>query len=749
MKAKKGNSLKKRSSNISNKLSSSSKLKKFSNLSNSNKSKDKSKSKSKSLNRSRKNSQNKLKNTSQSNKNQGSLTIKSSIFTSESIKIGTKDQNNPIIAQNIKKKEMKSFNKKAGKQNTQSQNISSPNQINDNLNQNSKVPEEIPVSQEGYKNKAITDNFKDIPSYLDEPNDLSLFDKKEETENNLETNKYNIENLLLMDQTNKKLQKKYLAIAIELLNFEKDPNKIEILKEKIKKSGIILDEDNYKEEINRIRISDFVQNFDYINYRKIFFETLKYILKSESNLIDAKNKLKIEKIYLFNQPAELGNNNYYFYELCLELRNKIDEIFMRYNLYTQFIPYFLEFIEEKNLDNLTKNEKFLFKYLLELLLDKRTINNQDQLDKVMDFLNGEKVIEKEVIEAVKSSKTHNKLNMSKIPAINYELDYNKKLKKLNLLIKDNRKLCRKMHCFNKKYSYKIDNFNKKIIKIIAKEFDFNIESKLFENVLPNEDNINELLSDIRSEFNRIIKKILSSKAATNFFNDHYKAKYKNLNYHLNRERVQEEILKRISFVPIFNGKDNAVTSPTDLSIIINCIPGIFDSENISIFNRKILILGQYILFGIHEILGHYCRRYYSYFTGQQIKINTKEDNEIQTGNERGDYAEKEFIGISNKCCLTIREALALLYWEKYDSYPIIAKNSQFELNEEKIEIIINKNKNIFYFIKINDNVKDEETITIKEYLELISYSSNSFQSNIYTRIHCPFNYDEDYIYWHH
>ena len=161
-----------------------------------------------------------------------------------------------------------------------------------------------------------------------------------------------------------------------------------------------------------------------------------------------------------------------------------------------------------------------------------------------------------------------------------------------------------------------------------------------------------------------------------------------------------------------------------------------------------MILGQYILFGIHEIIGHYCRRYYSYFTGQKINMNTEEDNEIKTGNESVYYNETEFIGITNKNFLTIREALSLFYWKKYDSYPIIKKNSNFELNEEKIKIILNNNENIFTFIKINDSDKDERKITVQEYLELISNSTDSFRSNIYSIIHFPFDYNEDYIHWH-
>ena len=127
-------------------------------------------------------------------------------------------------------------------------------------------------------------------------------------------------------------------------------------------------------------------------------------------------------------------------------------------------------------------------------------------------------------------------------------------------------------------------------------------------------------------------------------------------------------------------------------------------------------------------------------------MNTEEDNEIKTGNESVYYNETEFIGITNKNFLTIREALSLFYWKKYDSYPIIKKNYNFELNEEKIKIIINSNENIFNFIKINDNYKEEGKITILEYLELISNSTDSFKSRIYSIIRCPFNYNEDYIY---
>ena len=82
---------------------------------------------------------------------------------------------------------------------------------------------------------------------------------------------------------------------------------------------------------------------------------------------------------------------------------------MRYNLYTKFIPYFIEFTKRKNLNNLTKNEIFLFNYQLKILLDEESIANENELKKIMNFLKGKKVDENEVIKAVKSSKTNSNI----------------------------------------------------------------------------------------------------------------------------------------------------------------------------------------------------------------------------------------------------------------------------------------------------------------------------------------------------
>ena len=164
---------------------------------------------------------------------------------------------------------------------------------------------------------------------------------------------------------------------------------------------------------------------------------------------------------------------------------------------------------------------------------------------------------------------------------------------------------------------------------------------------------------------------------------------------------------------------------------------------IPIFNRKILIIGNYILFAIHEILGHYLRRYYSYFTGQKINFNTAGDNDVRTGIESGWYVESQFLGIVHDKALNVSEALSFFYWKKYDTYPIIPKNAKFEVDENKLKIIVENNKNIFDFVKLSDADKDEQKITIKEYLDLVSYSNRPN----FSRIHCPQS-NEDYIYWY-
>ena len=81
-----------------------------------------------------------------------------------------------------------------------------------------------------------------------------------------------------------------------------------------------------------------------------------------------------------------------------------------------------------------------------------------------------------------------------------------------------------------------------------------------------------------------------------------------------------------------------------MTITINALPGKIDDINYC-FNRKVLHVGRILVFYLHEIFGHFLRRYYSYFTGIKIAFDTKDDDVIDTGEESGFYIERTFLGL--------------------------------------------------------------------------------------------------------
>lgn len=319
----------------------------------------------------------------------------------------------------------------------------------------------------------------------------------------------------------------------------------------------------------------------------------------------------------------------------------------------------------------------------------------------------------------------------------YTIKYDKKTKNLTYSIQEERKL-KKKHKFQKDYIYNINIFNKKISNIIGNEFDYNFLSRLYETVLPEEKTITNIYENIRPEFNRIVKIILNSNAAKKFFDNTYKKNhYINLEYHFNKDDVQDKILNNIMFAPIYNSIDDAITSPTDLSIIINSTPIKFSSPDVPIYNREIINFGRLIILAVHEILGHYLRRYYSYLTGQRISFDTFGDNEINTGIESGYFTEAEFLGLRNRSEMTLKNILGLLYTNNYSDYPII---NNFDLNESILEKIVEENPTLFYFVSLEEEDKDIsiEKITINEYFMLI----NKNQRPVHSRIQCPGNYED-------
>ena len=234
--------------------------------------------------------------------------------------------------------------------------------------------------EEYRKNKILdlksVDDFKTLFTLEPPSSDLSLFERKKLAEFYLKENKYNIEEILEYDDTNKDVQKKYLSLIIKELNKNNKIDKKNIILEKIQKCGIILDKDAYEEEIKKVKDENLKNNLSYIDYKNSIINTLEYIKNNKNgNALEAREKLNIKKIFIFNHEASLGNNNYYFYGFARQLSLKLEEIFKYYKLYLYIINKNLEYLK-KDFSTLSENEIYIFKYLKFILNDSKSITKK-------------------------------------------------------------------------------------------------------------------------------------------------------------------------------------------------------------------------------------------------------------------------------------------------------------------------------------------------------------------------------------
>ena len=118
---------------------------------------------------------------------------------------------------------------------------------------------------------------------------------------------------------------------------------------------------------------------------------------------------------------------------------------------------------------------------------------------------------------------------------------------------------------------------------------------------------------------------------------------------------------------------------------------------------------------MHEIFGHFIRRYYSYFTGLKIAFATNDDKEINMGLDSGFYIEENYLGLKHSSYIGLDNILSIMNSSFYSSYPIIQKDTK--LDEKSLKIIINENKEIFDFI-IFQKEKEKKEKENKNFLKL-------------------------------
>ena len=583
------------------------------------------------------------------------------------------------------------------------------------------------ISPEGFTKtkilelKDVSFSNNEICEYFKKLDEVSYYSKRQLIDNILKVgnsaNQY-LEKLLEHEDTYNKLQSLYLDELVKIIN-NSNNNKIEAqIIEKIQKSSIILSKVEYESKIKNLKLES-IENIKYNDYKHNiilmlnFISKIKYEKTNEKNIIIAKNTLNVKKKFVFSREPEFGNNNYYFYKLALLFYDSMYKLF--YNLdefdYYFIIDEIINILNEANDNNSFIQKKFQFRYLINILLDKDLIINDFQYQNAKNFIKSNDIdfsqLEKKINEIKK-----NQLNYFRGNTIKYDINFNKESNKIEYIINDNTKIGKKNNSRKYKMDFDLHKFNNRIVEILndnLPDFEYDIlKAPKFD-----EEYCSEYYIPYRQSFNKIITKILKSNAAISFFQDKYQSKYSNLIYHFNDDKLIKEILNKISFAPIYSEKINGYTDLVDLSITINSIPSKYGGKSVNIYHRKILQLGKIVLTAMQAIFGQYFRRYYSYLTRGIIPFDTKDDKIINFGEEGGFYIEKKFLGLNpaKSSTLSISQALSLLYWDKFDKYPMIKKNSSFIVNEDILKNLIINNEEVFDFIGTQPNQVD-----FKDYL---------------------------------
>lgn len=383
-------------------------------------------------------------------------------------------------------------------------------------------------------------------------------------------------------------------------------------------------------------------------------------------------------------------------------------------LYKDYIQQSINFLENKDFSKLNKIDIDYFEYLMNILIINKFIANIKDKEKIDNYLetfyNNSANYSTYFSKLSESCKKLNNIHQNNKIFYNFYINNNR----LNVKISDYCPVSRQKFKKEKIYSYDLGIFNKGILEILEKELNYinyyNFESLFFSSI--SYGNEFKFYEDFGQKFKEILEKILKSNSSKKYFEKYYKTNYPNLSYHFDRPEVIKEIFKRIKFAPIFIKRDDAFTNPFELKIVINSNPGSYNNSTIRIFERRILQLGRLIVLSMHEILGHFLQRYYSFLTGNIIKFNTKEDDIVNTKPEGGFFIEKNFLGLSRHNIIGFKEILGF-FRNDFNDFPIVAEN----INEIKdFEKIIRSNSDYFDFVSISSvqNI-DIDKITLKTF----------------------------------
>ena len=175
----------------------------------------------------------------------------------------------------------------------------------------------------------------------------------------------------------------------------------------------------------------------------------------------------------------------------------------------------------------------------------------------------------------------------------------------------------------------------------------------------------------------------------------------------------DEIWDNINFLPIFSKAFLALTDKMNLKVYFSCLKMNNDNFLIDEEVEKFINIAIFVLYFLHEIVGHYFRFYLRYLTTDEIgkKYSFDFKDEENNPDEAGFYLEEKLFGeIIDK--INLNESLFILDTKNYDC--------DFDQFKENFKSVRYNNKNI-EINNLSDYLKDfyntfnfEEESEIKE-----------------------------------
>ena len=225
---------------------------------------------------------------------------------------------------------------------------------------------------------------------------------------------------------------------------------------------------------------------------------------------------------------------------------------------------------------------------------------------------------------------------------------------------------------------------------------------------------NHYFSPYLNFLKKLLKNILGTKVIKTYIKYYLKnvlkvdEKYCNillLNY--------DEIWDNINFLPIFSKAFLALTDKMNLKVYFSCLKMNNDNFLIDEEVEKFINIAIFVLYFLHEIVGHYFRFYLRYLTtdetGKKYSFDSKDEE--NNPDEAGFYLEEKLFGeIIDK--INLNESLFILDTKNYDC--------DFDQFKENFKSVRYNNKNI-EINNLSDYLKDfyntfnfEEESEIKE-----------------------------------